>query len=89
MTLLSKDIVGKVVHVLSQVIKNSVANEVRKAGMFSVQIDTTQDITSTDQCAIIVRYVTDAVHERLVGVIKCEKATGKDLLELLKHPTKA
>lgn len=27
--------------------------------MFSGQVDTTQDITSKDQCSIIARYVTD------------------------------
>uniref|UniRef100_A0A671TTT5 Uncharacterized protein n=1 Tax=Sparus aurata TaxID=8175 RepID=A0A671TTT5_SPAAU len=84
-TLLSKDIVGKVVDVLSQVIKGKIADEVREAGMFSVQIDTTQDVTSKDQCAVIVRYVTNAIHEQLVAVVDCEKSTGKYLTELLKH----
>ena len=76
-TLLSKDMVEKVVDALSQVIKGTISDEVREAGLFSVQIDTTQDITSKDQCAIIVRYVTDVVHERLVAVVNCEKSTGK------------
>jgi len=84
-TLLSKDIVEKVVDALSQVIKGTISDEVREAGLFSVQIDTTQDITSKDQCAIIVRYVTDVVHERLVAVVNCEKSTGKYLTELLKN----
>lgn len=85
MTLLSKDNVGKVVDVLSQVIKGKIADEDREAGMFSVQIETTQDVTSKDQCAIIVRYVTNAIHEQLVAVVDCEKSTGKYLTELLKH----
>lgn len=84
-TLLSKDIVGKVVDALSQVIKGTISDEVREAGLFSVQIDTTQDVTSKDQCAIIVRYVTDVVHERLVAVVNCEKSTGKHLTQLLKN----
>lgn len=84
-TLLSKDIVGKVVDALSQVIKGTISDEVREAGLFSVQIDTTQDVTSKDQCAIIVRYVTDVVHERLVAVVNCEKSTGKYLTQLLKN----
>lgn len=84
-TLLSKDIVGKVVDALSQVLKGTISDEVREAGLFSVQIDTTQDVTSKDQCAIIVRYVTDVVHERLVAVVNCEKSTGKHLTQLLKN----
>lgn len=42
------------------------AHEVREADMFSVQINTTQDVSSTDQCAIILRYVTDAIQEWLL-----------------------
>ena len=51
--------------------------------MFSVQIDTTQDITSQDQCSVIVRYVTDVVQERLVAVVKCEASTGQYFVQLL------
>lgn len=53
--------------------------------MFSVQIDTTQDVSSTDQCSIILRYVTDVIHERLVAVVDCEKSTGKYFTEALKE----
>lgn len=38
-----------------------------------------------DQCAIIVRYVTDVAHERLDAVVNCEKSTDKYLTELLKN----
>lgn len=48
-TLLSKETINKVVDVISQLIKVTIADEVRQAGMFSVQIDTTQDITSKEQ----------------------------------------
>lgn len=84
-TLISKDIVNKVVDVLKKVIKSTIADEVREAGMFSVQIDTTQDFSSTDQCAIILRYLTDVIHERLVTVVDCEKSTGKYFTEALKQ----
>lgn len=33
--------------------------------MFSVQLDTTQDSTYNNQCTVILRYVSDAIHERL------------------------
>ncbi|XP_040911494.1 uncharacterized protein LOC121193318 [Toxotes jaculatrix] len=51
--------------------------------MFSVQIDTTQDATSTDQCAVVLRYVTDTVHEKLIGVVSCELSTGDYFVQLL------
>lgn len=70
--------------VISQLIKVTIAEEVRQAGMFSVQIDTTQDISSKDQCSIILRYVTDVIHERLIAVVDCELSTGQNFVELLK-----
>ena len=45
--------------------------------MFSAQVDTTQDITTQDQCSVIVRYVTHIIHERLVAVVKCEASIGQ------------
>ncbi|KAJ8414358.1 hypothetical protein AAFF_G00052280 [Aldrovandia affinis] len=36
-----------------QLIQESIVDDITKAGMFSVQIDTTQDITSQDQCSVV------------------------------------
>lgn len=53
--------------------------------MFSVQIDTTQDISGKDQCSVILRYVTDVVHERLVAVVSCEASSGRYFGQLVKE----
>lgn len=58
------------------------SSEIEQAGMFSVQIDTTQDITSQVQCSVIVRHVTDVVQERLVA-LKCVASTGQYFVQLL------
>ncbi|KAL1269147.1 hypothetical protein QQF64_031436 [Cirrhinus molitorella] len=63
------DTITKVIKVISQLIKETIASEIREAKMFSVQIDTTQDITAKDQCSVILRYVTDVVHENLVALV--------------------
>lgn len=68
---------------ISQLIKVTIAEEVRHAGMFSVQIDTTQDITSKDQCSVILRYVTDVIHERLIAMVDCESSAGQHFVDLL------
>ena len=47
--LLGKDTFSKVVDVISQLLKATVAQDVRQAGVFSVQMDTTQDISGKDQ----------------------------------------
>lgn len=82
--LLSKRTVNKVIDIISLLIQQTIAGEVKKAKMFSIQLDTTQDITSKDQCAIVLRYVTDVVHERLIAVIDCKASTGEYIVELMK-----
>ena len=57
--------------------------EIRGAGMFSIQIDTTQDINVHDQCSIVIRYVTDTVHERLITIVNCTSTTGKRMCDLV------
>lgn len=60
------------------------SNEVKDAVIYSVQLDTTQDISVTDQCSIILRYVNGtSVFERLVGMVKCSSSKGSDFVELL------
>ena len=51
--------------------------------MFSIQLETTHNINVVDQCSIMVRYVTNVVHERLVSVVNCKMKTGKALCELV------
>ena len=58
----------------------TVDEEVRQAGMFSVQTDTAHDISSKDQCSIL-RYVTDVIHERLIAAVECESSTIAELLK--------
>ena len=64
--------------------KEEVSNSVREAGIYSVQIDSTQDITSTDKCSVIPRFVREKVEERLFAVVENHSATGADLCNLLK-----
>ena len=48
-------------------------------------MDTTQDLTSKDPCAVVLRYVIDVFHERLIAVIDCESSTGQYFVDLLKQ----
>ncbi|CAI5660952.1 unnamed protein product [Oreochromis niloticus] len=82
-TLLSKTTVNSVIDALGHLLQESIASDVKKAGMFSVQLDTTQDITGYDHCSVIIRYVTEAVQERLVSIVRCEASTGQYFVNLL------
>lgn len=67
--MLLKTTVNKVIStVQQQLIQETIVKEVTEAGMFSVQNDTTQDITSQEQCSIGLKYVKDTVQERLFAV---------------------
>ena len=82
-TFMSKTTVNSVTDTVKLLIQESIFSEIQEAGMFSVQIDTTQDITSQDQCSVILRYETDVVNERLIALVKCEKSTGQHFVNLL------
>ena len=64
--------------------KKEISNSVREACIYSFQIDSTQDITSTDECSVILRFVRETVKERLLAVVDSHSATGADLSELIK-----
>lgn len=54
------------------------------AGMYTVQLDTTQDISVVDQCSVIIRYVNGTtIHETLIGIVKYTSSKGTDLVELI------
>ena len=65
--------------------KEEILNSVREAGIYSVQIDSTQDIISTDKFSVILRFVRQNVKERLLAVVDSHSATGAGLCNLLKE----
>ncbi|KAL4082843.1 hypothetical protein QTP88_029499 [Uroleucon formosanum] len=80
---LSKTTVNYIIEIISEIIK-SISEEIIKAGMYSVQLDTTQDVSVIDQCSVIIRYVNGtSVKERLVGMIKCKSSKGIAFVDLV------
>ena len=85
-TFLSHDITTRIIRIIRDFIQKSIAGEVKSAGMFSVEMDTTQDITTQDQCSIVVHYVHDGyVSERLLSLVKATSGTGEALFTILKN----
>lgn len=85
-TFLSKTTVDYVIAAISCLIKKSICDEVENAKMYAVMLDTTQDITSSDQCSVVLRYVNDnGVNERLIAVVNCSDSTGKGMHDLLQN----
>lgn len=52
--------------------------------MFSVQMDTTQNVSVQDQCPLIIRYVNfSGVHEKLLSILTMIETKGKSFHEML------
>ena len=70
-TLLSKTTVNSVVTIIRDNIRQWISSDIKD--MFAVELDTTQDISTQDQCSVVIRYVdsTANIKERLVAVLKC------------------
>ncbi|KAF0690765.1 Zinc finger MYM-type protein 1 [Aphis craccivora] len=70
LTFISKTTVDYLISAICTLIKKSISTDVNNAQMYSVMLDTTQDITAKDQCAIVIRYVDNhSVHERLISLV--------------------
>jgi hypothetical protein len=85
LTFLSKSFVNKLVACLTLQIQCSISEEVKQAGTFSIEVDSTQDIAVMDQLAICVRYVhCGKVKVRLIKLVVAKKTTGEALYRLVK-----
>ena len=84
-TFISNTTVNSIIAIISKLIKEEISNSVREAGSYSVQINSTQDITSTDKCSVTQRFVRENVEERLLAVVDSHSASGADLSNLLKE----
>ncbi|KAL4088595.1 hypothetical protein QTP88_023684 [Uroleucon formosanum] len=84
-TFLSHYTTDHIINIISNLIKSTISKKIKEANMFSVLLDTTQDISVMDQCSIFIRYVVDGmIHERLISVKSCIDSTGKGMMNLLK-----
>ena len=80
-----KTTANPIIAIISKLMKKKISNSVRQASIYSVQIDSTQDIILTDNCSVILRFVRENVEEQLLAVVDSHSATGADLCNLLKE----
>ena len=77
---------NKIKNITSDNVKDEIVKEAKDAGMFSVQMDSTKDISDHDQCAIVLRYVVgDRAKERLVRLLNVDNSSGKCMHTLLRN----
>lgn len=77
-TFLSKTFINKLILVIGQIIQSKIINVMKQAKLFSIMVDSTQDVSVLDQLAICVRYVLDnEVHEKLLKLVIVYDSSGK------------
>lgn len=68
----------------NQIVARIVTEIKENGGFFGVEMDTSQDISSKDQCAIAIRYLEDTfILERTVIFLQNKDSSGKGLFSLL------
>lgn len=57
LTLLSKTTLNSLIGIIKEMLKEKITEHVKRAKMYSVELDTTQDVSVKDQCSIVIRFV--------------------------------
>lgn len=91
--LLSKTTISYIVNSISTLIKINISNQIQEAGFYSIQIDTTQDISVTDICSVIIRYISlnsqqtsePTIRERAISFLSPKKNTGEAPCDLVSN----
>lgn len=82
-TFLSKTTADYIIEELGFLMKKEIAKQVKESELFTIQIDSTQDINVHDQLSVIIRFVSDDVNERLIALVDCKSGTGKNLCDVV------
>ena len=82
---LSATTFSSVVKFLGDSLRKRIEGKIQSAGIYSIMIDSTQDVSTRDQCCITVRYVNGtAVNEKMLALVDISCDTSADgLLQTL------
>lgn len=84
-TFLSKTTFNKIIKIIGNAISLSISKDVIEAKEFSLEVDSTQDVSVTDQLSVCVRYVLNGeVKERLIKMCSQHLSTGEAQYDLIK-----
>ena len=80
---LSHHIYDEFIDLMGEKIKNTIISEIKEAKYFSIILDSTPDISHTDQLTFIVRYINrdGVIQERFLGFLPIEEHKAKYIEE--------
>lgn len=85
---LSKTTCDELIHVMATKVRQSILDEIRVAGYFSLSVDSTPDKSHIDQLTIVLRYVSPVdgkPTERFINFIPIQSHTGQSLANVVLH----
>lgn len=80
LTFLSKTTFNKIIFEIGDAMKKIIVKKIKESGFYSLMVDSTQDISGHEQCAIVIRFVnatTFEIEEKLVGILLLTDTTGE------------
>ena len=83
---LSKTICEEMIQLMAKKVKESIVADVKKAGYFSFSVDSTPDISHTDQLTLIIRYVSPVnglPSERFITFFQLKDHSGVGMADLV------
>ena len=83
---LSKTIYEELIEQVAVKVRNTIINEVKAAGYYSISVDSTPDCAHIDQLSIVLRYVSPSDFlpvERFIGFINPLSHKGEELANIL------
>lgn len=84
---LSPDIQNELIDIAAGMVRKIIVKEVKEAGIFSIGIDETSDVSRQEQVAFILRFVDcdGEIQERLLEMKHITSTTASSLLQLMKE----
>lgn len=83
---LGDNIQNEIIHIISEAIKQNILDMVKSAKYYSIILDTTPDISRTEQLTLVIRFVylnktknIAAIHEHFLGFCNVEDTSGQGL----------
>ena len=74
----------ELIKILADKVLQQIIEEVQQCKYFSISVDSTSDITHTDQLSITIRYVLPTGHvERFLGFVPISSHTGVNIADII------
>ena len=84
----SKTTQNELIEICGKFVRDSILNEIRESGYYSIAADEASDQANHEQMSIVLRFVrfvdaTNTIRTEFMGFLKCESTTGEAIANLI------